>query len=108
MMRYAEVVLPLPLQGTFTYMVPMDMSSRVRAGSRVVVPFGRKKYYTGIVRNLTDVAPGNFEVKELGLLLDDGVPVVKRPQMQFWEWVAEYYLCGVGDVYKAAVPAGLK
>ncbi|MBD5174139.1 MAG: primosomal protein N' [Bacteroidales bacterium] len=108
MMRYAEVILPLPLQGTFTYSVPVDMSSRVRAGSRVVVPFGRKKYYTGIVRNLTDVAPGSFEVKEIGLLLDDGLPVVKRPQMQFWEWIAEYYLSGVGDVYKAAVPAGLK
>ncbi|MDE7452299.1 MAG: primosomal protein N' [Paramuribaculum sp.] len=108
MMRYAEVILPLPLQGTFTYSVPFDMGAQVRAGSRVVVPFGRKKYYTGIVRNLTDIAPGSFEVKEIGLLLDGGAPIVKRPQMQFWEWVAEYYLCGVGDVYKAAVPAGLK
>lgn len=108
MMRYAEVILPLPLHGTFTYMVPLDMSAQVRAGSRVVVPFGRKKYYTGIVRNLTDRAPGTFEVKEIGLTLDQGTPIVKRPQVQFWEWVAEYYLCGIGDVYKAAVPAGLK
>ena len=107
-MRYAEVVLPLPLHGTFTYSVPRDMLPHVRNGARVVVPFGRKKYYTGIVRNITDVAPGNFEIKEIGMVLDGGEPVVKRPQMQFWEWVAEYYLCGVGDVYKAAVPAGLK
>lgn len=107
-MRYVEVVLPLPLHGAFTYSVPHDMQPHIRTGTRVVVPFGRKKYYTGIVRNLTDVAPGNFEIKEIGMVLDGGEPIVKRPQMQFWEWIAEYYLCGVGDVYNAAVPAGLK
>lgn len=108
MSRYAEVLLPLPLQGAFTYAVPGDMAADIKLGSRVIVPFGRKKYYTGIVKALTDISPGNFEVKEIGLLLDGGAPVVKRPQLQFWDWVAEYYLCGSGEVYKAGVPAGLK
>jgi primosomal protein N' (replication factor Y) len=108
MSRYAEVLLPLPLHSTFSYIVPFDLAPQISVGSRVVVPFGKKKYYTGIVKGLTDISPGNFEVKEIGLVLDGGSPVVKRPQMQFWDWIAEYYLCSSGDVFKAAVPSGLK
>lgn len=108
MSRYAEVLLPLPLHSAFSYVVPADYASVIRVGSRVVVPFGKKKYYTGIVRSLTDISPGNFEVKEIGLVLDGGAPVVKRPQLQFWDWIADYYLCSAGDVFKAAVPSGLK
>lgn len=73
----------------------------------MVVPFGRKKYYTAIVVRLHDVTPQGYEVKEILSLLDER-PVLRRPQLQFWEWIADYYLCSVGDVYKAALPSGLK
>ena len=106
--QYAEMLLPLPLYGTFTYGVPADMEGKLSVGSRVVVPFGRKKYYTAIVSAIGTSAPAGFEVKEILSMLDDDGPVVKHPQLKLWNWIAEYYLCTVGDVYKAAVPAGLK
>lgn len=104
---YAEIILPLPLDTTFTYAIPVEMESSVRVGYRVIVPFGRKKYYTGIVRALTNIAPDGFETKEIAVALDN-YPIVRHPQLKLWEWVAEYYMCAVGDVYKAAVPSGLK
>jgi len=104
---YAEVILPLPLHGTFTYGIPEDMESGILVGSRVVVPFGRRKYYTAIVSGITPVAPSGFEVKEVISMLDEGA-VLKHPQLKLWNWISEYYLCAIGDVYKAAVPAGLK
>lgn len=106
-MQFVEVILPLPLYVTFTYAVPAEMAGSLRQGSRVIVPFGRKKYYTGIVSHEVLKAPEGLEIKEIYSVLDDG-PVVRRPQLQLWEWIAEYYLCSVGDVMKAALPAGLK
>ena len=107
MNRFADVVLPLPLYKYFTYRIPADWQQPLSPGSRVVVPFGRKKYYTAIVVRLHDVTPQGYEVKEILSLLDER-PVLRRPQLQFWEWIADYYLCSVGDVYKAALPSGLK
>ncbi|MFR1235835.1 MAG: primosomal protein N' [Barnesiella sp.] len=107
MSQFADVILPLPLYKYFTYRIPDDMRSCLQQGSRVVVPFGRKKYYTAIVAYLHDLAPVGYETKEIISLLDDK-PVLRRPQLRFWEWIAEYYLCSVGDVYKAALPSGLK
>lgn len=104
---YAEVILPLPLFSTFTYRVPAAMVDGVSAGCRVVVPFGKKKFYTAIVSSVTHIAPKGFEVKEIHSVLDDA-PILKRPQLKLWEWISQYYLCSIGDVYKAAVPAGLK
>lgn len=104
---YAEIILPLPLDTTFTYSIPEDMEGAVKVGHRVIVPFGRKKYYTGIVRSLVNIPPEGFEVKEVAAVLDD-YPIVRHPQLKLWEWVAEYYMCAVGDVYKSAVPSGLK
>ncbi len=104
---YAEVILPLPLFGTFTYSIPTTLEGKAAVGHRVIVPFGRKKYYTGIIESITPVAPEEFEVKDISSVLDPW-PVVKHPQLKLWEWIAEYYLCTAGDVYKAAVPAGLK
>lgn len=104
---YAEVILPLPLFGTFTYSIPTTLEGKAAVGQRVIVPFGRKKYYTGIIESITPVAPEGFEVKDISSVLDPW-PVVKHPQLKLWEWIAEYYLCTAGDVYKAAVPAGLK
>ena len=106
-MTYAEVLLPLPLTGFFTYKVPDMMAEAIRPGCRVVVPFGRTKFYTGIVAGLTPRRPEGFETKEISQLLDSE-PIVRHPQMKFWEWIADYYLCSQGEVFRVAVPAGLK
>lgn len=105
--QYAEVILPLPLYGTFTYSIPRNLTDKIGIGYRIIVPFGRKKYYTAVVVSLTPVAPRGFEVKDIVSVLDDG-PILRYPQLKLWQWISEYYLCATGDVYKAAVPAGLK
>lgn len=104
---FAQILLPLPLNATFTYRVPADLTDRVAVGHRVIVPFGKKRFYTGIVESLTPRAPEGFEIRDIALALDDH-PIVRHPQLKMWEWLADYYLCAPGDVYKAAVPAGLK
>lgn len=106
-MRFADLILPLPLPGKFTYSVPEDMQSRVDIGMRVYVQFGRKKFYTAIIDSLHDNAPSGYEVKPLIALLDEK-PIVRYPQRRLWEWLADYYLCTIGDVYKAALPASLR
>lgn len=106
-MTYVEVILPLPLYSTFTYSVPEEMESDLQTGSRVLVQFGRKKYYTGIVECIHSNQPKGFDVKPVMALLD-AEPAVRFPQIKFWRWMAEYYLCSVGEVFKAAVPTGLK
>lgn len=106
-MLFAEVLLPVPIYGTFTYRVPADMQESLRVGHRVIVPFGRRKSYTGIVAALTPVEPRGYEIKDITIKIDDA-PIVRHPQMKFWQWVADYYLCTPGEVMKAAVPAGLK
>lgn len=107
MKKFVDVILPLPLYGCFTYSLPAEWADEVQAGCRVVVPFGRKKYYTAIVRNVHQCAPTEYEVKEVSALLDAG-PILLPVQFRFWEWLADYYLCTQGDVYKAALPSGLK
>lgn len=102
-----EVVLPLPLQATFTYRLPRELKGSVGIGFRVIVPFGRKKFYTGIVVGLPLKEPEGMEIKEVAMVVDS-YPIVRHPQTKLWEWMADYYLCAMGDVYKAAVPAGLK
>ncbi|MDE6377389.1 MAG: primosomal protein N', partial [Duncaniella sp.] len=104
---YAEVLLPVPIPGTFTYSIPSEMVASLNVGHRVIVPFGRKKSYTGIVTAITPVAPKDFEVKKIATVIDTD-PIVRYPQVKFWNWIADYYLCTPGEVYKAAVPAGLK
>lgn len=104
---FAEVLLPLPLYSTFTYSIPVEMEDAVQAGSRVLVQFGKKKYYTGIVEYVHSTPPKGYEVKPLMALLDPR-PIVRYPQLKLWHWIADYYLCAPGEVYKAAVPTGLK
>ena len=106
-MNYADLILPLPLQGTFTYAVPASMQSAVRVGMRVLVPFGRSKTYLGIVARLHDERPQGYEVKSVAQLMDSE-PIITPQQLQLWQWIADYYLAPIGDVYKAALPAGLK
>ena len=105
MPQFAETLLPLAIPGTYTYRVPEGM--RLSIGMRVLVPFGRKKIFTGIISSLHDREPKGYDVKEILGTLDDK-PVLRHPQLEFWQWIADYYLCTMGEVYKAAVPSGLK
>jgi len=107
MKPYADVILPLPLPRTFTYRVPEELIGTLRPGCRVVVPFGRKKYYTALVCRVHAEKPVGYEVRDVSALLDRE-PVLLPVQFTFWQWLADYYLCSVGDVYKAALPSGLK
>ena len=107
-MKYADVILPLPLENSYTYSIPADLEAAVIPGCRVIVHFGKKRYYTAIVMSVHDRKPDSeFETKEIYALLD-ATPILRRPQLRFWQWIASYYLCKLGDVYKAALPSGLK
>ena len=104
---YAEVIVPLPLNALFTYRVPRDMVESVGVGHRVIVPFGPRRFCTGIVTSLSPKAPKDIEIKDVAMSLD-AKPIVRHPQLKLWEWMADYYLCAPGDVYRVALPAGLK
>ena len=105
---YADVLLPLPMADTYTYLVPDDMADLVTVGMRVVVPFGTRRYYTGIVRDVHHRAPSaGYALKPI-FVAPDETPVVRPAQLRFWDWMASYYLCTPGEVYNAAVPAGLR
>lgn len=108
-MLYAEVIIPRPLDTTFTYRVPDALAADIRNGSRVIVPFGPRRYYTGVVDSLSPVGPVNtdYAMKDVVMVVDPR-PIVRHPQVKFWRWLAGYYLCSLGEVYAAALPAGLK
>lgn len=104
---FTDIILPLPLQGVFTYRVPRALANDVCVGKRAVVQFGKKKLYTGIVRAVHDRPPQHYQAKYILDLLDTH-PVVTEEQLLFWDWMAEYYMCNLGDVMQAAIPSGLK
>ena len=117
-MTYANIILPLPLDGYFTYSVPDALASRVQNGMRVTVPFGKSKTYVGIVAEYpVDVPKPVEEVAQQGKkkivyknitdVLDD-TPILLPQQLRLWKWIADYYMSPIGDVYKAALPSGLK
>ncbi|MDR4890923.1 MULTISPECIES: replication restart helicase PriA [unclassified Chryseobacterium] len=106
-MQYAQIVLPLNLKGSFTYKVPEEMMSEIQPGMRVLVPFGGKKIYTGIVFELHDNAPENFVAKEVISMLDDK-PIMPQEQIDFWNWLSEYYMCSLGEIYRFSFPSSLK
>ena len=107
MFQFIDVILPLPLNATFTYRLMPEQVGKVGVGYRVVVPFGNRKVYTAVVVNMHNDEPKNFEVKPVMEVLDDH-PVLLPVQLRLWQWIADYYLCAMGDVYKAALPSGLK
>ena len=104
---YASVILPLPIHSAFTYAVPEDMEGIIVVGSRVLVPFGRRNIYTGIVESFVTAPPADYPLKEIYSILDE-TAIVRHPQLKFWNWIADYYLCSPGEVMKAALPSGLK
>ena len=107
MKKYVDVIVPLPVAGQFTYSVPESLAEKVQWGSRVIVPFGAKRYYTGIVIQTDSTPSANYEIKEVTEVLDNH-PILLKHQYEFWKWMAGYYLCTTGDVYNAAIPSGLK
>lgn len=106
-MRFADVILPLPIAGHYTYFVPEEWREVVVPGCRVIVHFGKKKFYTAIIIALHDVKPEGYDVKLIYEVLDHE-PIVLPHQLKLWKWIADYYLCTIGEVYKAALPTSLK
>ncbi len=104
---YIDVILPLPLADTYTYSVPPTLTAQLAVGKRVVVQFGAKKIYTGIILDIHEHNNSGVQAKDIMEILD-AEPVVTSHQLQLWRWIADYYMCTLGDVYKAAVPAGMK
>ena len=105
-MLYVDVILPLPLEGTFTYSVPDTLAPQVRMGVRVVVPLGRSKTYTAMAVSTNNDKP-EFDTRDIIQVVDDS-PVLPERQLRLWQWISTYYMCALGDVFKAALPAGLK
>lgn len=105
-MHYVDVILPLPLEGTFTYSLPEALADKVCLGVRVLVPLGKSKTYTAMAVRVHEDAP-EFKTRDI-LQVIDAEPVMLDRQMRLWQWIATYYMAALGDVFKAALPAGLK
>lgn len=104
---FTNIILPLPLPRPFTYRVSEKMADEIQKGKRVIVQFGKKKYYTGIVYEIHKNEPSGYEIKEITSILDNS-PVIDENQFKIWEWISKYYLCTMGEVMKASLPAGFK
>ncbi|MDP4679744.1 MAG: primosomal protein N', partial [Cyclobacteriaceae bacterium] len=104
---FADVIIPIPLPGTYTYRIPRLLEDQVAKGARVIVQFGSRKVYTGIIADLHNAPPKNYEAKYIIELLDS-TPSVNSLQLDFFKWIAQYYMCTVGEVMNAALPSGLK
>lgn len=105
-MQYADIILPVPLQKLFTYSIPDEMVKAITIGSRVVVQFGKKKSLSGIIYRIHDEKP-EYETKDI-LQVVDSSPIVVERQLKLWQWMADYYVCSLGEIYRAALPSGLK
>lgn len=99
--------MPLNLKGTFTYKIPDNLVEEIELGMRVLVPFGGKKIYTGIVSELHDREPETFAAKEIINILDEK-PILPKEQLEFWQWLSNYYLSNIGEIYRFAFPSSLK
>ncbi|MBC8004569.1 MAG: primosomal protein N' [Verrucomicrobia bacterium] len=105
---FADLILPLPLANYYTYRVPRDFQLKIKTGIRVIVQFGSRKFYSALVYRLHENAPsGDFEIKDIDAILDEE-PIIDQKQLKLWEWIASYYCCTLGEVFKAALPTGLK
>jgi len=104
---YAQVILPLAVEGFYTYQVPEPFKDRLLPGSRVLVPFGKKRIYSAIVHSIQQEGPEEFRAKLILDLLDDS-PLVSSEQLALWDWISAYYMCTPGEVMRAALPSGLR
>ena len=104
---FAEILLPLPIPGTYTYRIPFELNQKAKVGQRAVVQFGKTKIMSGLIISLTEEVPDCTSIKYLLDILDDD-PVVNENQLKLWRWIASYYLCYLGDVMQVALPSALK
>ena len=104
---FVEVILPLFIPKTYTYRVPKLWNDKVKPGVRVIVQFGKTRLYAGIIDKLTEKAPERYEAKYILDVVDEQ-PVVLPNQVAFWRWISDYYMCYLGEVMQAALPAALK
>ncbi|MEE0982997.1 MAG: primosomal protein N', partial [Bacteroidales bacterium] len=104
---FCEVILPLHLPQSFTYRIPQELCEYVKVGCRVAVQFGKKKIYSGIVSELHNRVPNAYSVKFILDLLDCE-PIISQENLTFWQWIADYYACYIGDVMTAALPVAFR
>jgi primosomal protein N' (replication factor Y) len=104
---FADVLLPVPMRQVFTYRVPFEFNAQIRSGLRVLVPFGKNKILTGLVTNVHQTVPQNYQAKYIDTILDDN-PIITGKQLAFWDWISSYYMSPIGDVMNAALPANFK
>lgn len=105
-MPFANVILPLNLDKIFTYIIKEEDAARLRPGMRVAVPFGKNKIYTALLLDVHDTPPQLYEAREIDQVLDE-FPIVTEEQIEHWKWIASYYMCSLGDVYRSALPSAL-
>lgn len=104
---FIDVIVPLSVANKFTYRVPESLNQDVEVGKRVIVQFGKSKFYTGIVYQIHNNPPKDYAAKYIDAVLDEN-PIITSKQLQMWDWMAQYYLCNPGDILNAALPSGLK
>ena len=104
---FVEVILPLAIPKTYTYRVPVQLNNFAEKGRRAVVQFGKSKIYTAIIQAVSEIAPDKYEAKYLIDVIDEK-PILNLIQLNFWQWIADYYLCTLGEVMAAALPSALK
>lgn len=104
---FIDVIVPLSVANKFTYRVPKEMNEFIAVGKRVIVQFGKTKFYTAVVYNVHSNPPKDYAAKYIDSILDDE-PIVTAAQLQLWDWISHYYVCNPGDVMNAALPSGLK
>ncbi len=103
---FVDVIIPLKLEQSYTYSLPIHLQNEVKVGSRVVVQFGAKKVYTGIVKNIHEIQP-EHKTKEVLDALDKN-PIITPTQLKLYHWIADYYVCSIGEVLSVALPSGFK
>lgn len=104
MQYFINVILPIPLEKLFTYSISSSEADFLQPGMRVAVPFGKSKIYTALVYEVHNIAPVVYEAKEIHQILDD-IPIVNTIQLKLWGWIAQYYMCTIGEVFRSAVPS---
>lgn len=104
---FTDIILPLSVKNVFTYRVPFELNDTIQEGVRVVVPFGRSKFYSGIVTRVHEEVPEGYQAKYIEAILDD-TPIITPFQLRLWNWMSEYYMAPIGDVMNAALPSNFK
>lgn len=104
MQHFVDVILPIPLEKLFTYSINQAAADVLVPGTRIAVPFGKSKIYTGLVHRVHTTPPIAYEAKEIHQILDEK-PLVNALQLQHWHWIASYYMCTIGEVFRSAVPS---